>query len=548
MKKSVLMFLLGVATAVIGYGAWRVATGRGLYCMKPKPSAKQSKPLDETVPKTTIIDTQQTVFDKGSTGGSEDSLVDSVVPAEPDLSPEEAAALAVKVAKTDPNIVGVIADYLITKAEFEKQFLQDLRPYSYGSYDLKTAPAEANSVLAKMVAEKAMALEMRKQGVLDDELIDYSIQKFKDRQLINVLMQKRMASELIVLDSEIEELMKTDPNLDRSRAEMTIKRAKANKIMQSYYGDVYQRSNVKKATANYSKAAGIHTRLLLHPIAERKVPFIRNHQIRNELTDDEKNILMATFNGGKVTLKDWFVALGEISPPRRPGNLDTPQGIDMLLEQALRTPLLVAEARRLGLDRDVSYRKQSRDYEDQNLLGYAKQAKGKELSEPTDEEIRAYFDANKDKFAENKSLKVDQIWCSDLKSAQGAKARLDAGESFEAVKKDVTIDKEAKASSVYPSTEGYFFGELWKGNAGDVLGPLKGMNQEKFRWRIVRILEKHPGEIPEFSEQMTNRVKLELTALKRTALLEKYGEELLEKYPHKIYYNRIKDINPLDIP
>jgi len=34
----------------------------------------------------------------------------------------------------------------------------------------------------------------------------------------------------------------------------------------------------------------------------------------------------------------------------------------------------------------------------------------------------------------------------------------------------------------------------------------------------------------------------------RNALLEKYGKELLEKYQYEIYADKIKDIDPLNIP
>jgi hypothetical protein len=39
-----------------------------------------------------------------------------------------------------------------------------------------------------------------------------------------------------------------------------------------------------------------------------------------------------------------------------------------------------------------------------------------------------------------------------------------------------------------------------------------------------------------------------MVAERRNALLEKYSKELLGKYPYEIYADRIKDINPLDIP
>ncbi len=47
---------------------------------------------------------------------------------------------------------------------------------------------------------------------------------------------------------------------------------------------------------------------------------------------------------------------------------------------------------------------------------------------------------------------------------------------------------------------------------------------------------------------MKNSVKGKIVAEQRNTLLDKYGKELLGKYPHEIYADRIKDIDPLDIP
>ena len=61
-------------------------------------------------------------------------------------------------------------------------------------------------------------------------------------------------------------------------------------------------------------------------------------------------------------------------------------------------------------------------------------------------------------------------------------------------------------------------------------------------------MEKKPGEVKEYSSDMENRVKWRMVGEQRNALLEKYGKELLGKYPYEIYADRIKDIDPLDIP
>ena len=541
MKKFLAILVLSICGVVAAIGAWRVATGRGLW-------SEAKEPATSAAIQTKQPPVKQNEPNEGETKQPEVKQPVSESAPQADTSLPQIPSEALSAAQADANIVALIGDYIITKDELEEELFRELQPYDYEGYSAKSKPADANQVLARMVAEKAMIMEGRRNGVLETEMIFNAVKQFKDRQLVNRLMERQVTGRLTISDAEIAEKMKTDPKLDRAGAEQAVKRDKANAIMTAYYDELYKRSDVKKAPANFAKAAEIHQRLLLRPIVKRDVAFIRYAQIKNELTEAEKNILLATFNGGKVTLKDWFETINEIAPPYRPRDLNTETGVDRLLERTLRTPILVVEAIRLKLDENEALKKQVREYEDRNLLGDARQRVGNDAPEPNAAQIRAYFDEHKDEFRDGQKLKVDQIWCANLKAAQAAKAELDEGKDFASVKQAHSLDKESKVSDIYPGTEAYFWLELWNGDPNTVVGPVKGMLRNEFRWRVVKILEKHPGTMSEFSEKVPDRVKRTMQSEERRAAMEQYQKDLLKKYTHKIYADRIKDINPLDIP
>jgi len=537
---TIIALILGIAIG--GYCVWRFVPGRaGVNRPGGPKSASQKEPgrVGFSPP-----------FRSDEFGGAS-----SVGQAPPYCEP--IAAQALKAAEADPNIIAVIGEYVITKEELRRRLMTELQPYDYDGSGEKAKPTDANTVLMKIIAEKAMTMDARKQNVLvENEMIRTAVKKFKERKLVGLLMQKQLegspaaAGKLAVSEAEIAEKISemADPKLDRERAKMMVERAKANEIMGQYYAELYKKSNVKKVNANFIKAAQLHQRLLFQPKEDRNVPFIRNSQMRDELTEEEKNTVLATFEKGQVRVSDWFETLGDMAPPRRPNDLNTPAGVERLLDQTLRTPILVAEAVSLGLDKDEDIIKQVRDYEDMNLLGDAQQTKYKEAPEPTEEEIRAYFDEHKEEFKEDKKLKIEQIWCADLKTAEKAKAELNESKDFNSVRQKYSLEKEGKAFDTYPRTEAYFWPELWEGDPNNVVGPLKGMYGDGFKWRIVKILEKSGGTTPEFSQQAANRTKLAIQNQRRFALMEKYCKELLGKYSYKIYAERIKDINPLDIP
>jgi len=452
--------------------------------------------------------------------------------------------------KEMPNVVAKIGDYEITKEELEQRLIRELRPDEEW-YIEKDQPVDARTVLLKMIAEKAMVIEARKHDYLQDEQIQASIKRFKERMLINLCLGryfKGKQDEMAVTDAEINEKLKSDPKLERTRATALLQREKGNRLFDQYYNQLCKKFNLQKVEANFPKAAEIHERLLNQPKMPRKLWWILSTQIEEELTPQEKDIVLATYDGGKVTLKDWFYALSDIAPPGRPKDLNTPQGVERLLDRPLRMAVLVAEAESLELDKDENFIKQVRQWEDRTLLDKAVREKVKDIEEPNDQQIFAYFEKNRPAFGTPNMLKIDQIWCQDRNTARKAKAELENGKDFEAVKQEYSLQKESLAFHTDPGSEGIFFGDLWKADPNEIVGPVKGFYGDGLKWRIVKILEKKPAQIKEYSDNMKSRVRSRMLDEHSNVILEKYRKELLEKYSYEIYADRIKDIDPLNIP
>jgi len=463
---------------------------------------------------------------------------------QPGMGGSQAAPTAV----VEPVIVGRIAYYVITKAELEKKLLTELYPYDYDNYDENAGPVDAKTVLMKMLAEKATIIQARSQGYLEKESINTSVKRFMERKLVNLLLQMHIQGKINITADEISRKMQADPKLNEAGAKAMIERAKTDTMLDQYYRQIYSKSRVSKLKQNFPRAIQIHDRLLRNPKQSRNVGFIRTSQVKDELTEVEKNIVLAQYNNGKITLKDWFESLCDIVPPRRPRDLNAPQGVDNLLERSLRMPLLVSEAKSLGLDRNKDLLKQVRDYEDRSLFSEALSAKRKELKEPKTEQIIAYFGKNKESFGTSKSLKIDLIWCQDLKTAKQARAALDSKKDFEEVRKQFSLEKEGKPFTTHPSSEGLFWKDLWAGDPNQIIGPVKGFYRQGISWRIVKILEKAPGEEKQYSANIEGQVKSRMMSEQNKALIAQYGKELLSKYPHQIYADKIKDIDPLNIP
>ncbi|MHC4543875.1 MAG: peptidylprolyl isomerase [Planctomycetota bacterium] len=468
--------------------------------------------------------------------------------AEKDQEADKSTAVETKQVETDPNAVAKISNYTIKKEELEKRLMMELRPNPYEPRS-ETETPNAKAVLMKMIAEKAMVIEARKQKLHEDETIQAVTKRFMEKNLVNSLLKTHLQGKITITDLEIDKMIKSDPKLDRARAKAMLTRAKSGQLLGQYYNELYKKFHVQKLSENFFKAAQIHQRLLFQPKEPRKVGFIRIRQIKNELTPEEKNIVLATYDNGKITLKDWLDTLCEMSPPSRPKDLNTTKGVEQLLERALKMPIFISEAKLLGLDKDENLLKQVKEYEDGILLNKARNEKIKDIKGPIpDEQIVDYFNNNKEVFGTQNTLKIDQIWCQDLKTAQKAKAELDNGKDFESVRKTYSLQEKSSPFDTYSDNEGLFFKDLWNSDPNKVVGPVKGFYRDGFKWRIVKILEKKPGTVTEYSVEMKQNIEMKMLDEQRNTILEEYRKELLKKYSYEIYDERIRDIDPLDIP
>ena len=448
-------------------------------------------------------------------------------------------------------LVGKIDNYEITRKELEQRLISQFQPNPYQLYTEQTKPVDANSMLLLMMGEKAVAMDERKQGVLEEnENIKRAIDNYRQTQTVNLWIRdnvQKSQDQIVATKNEIDKQLKADPKLDREKAKTAVENAKANKVLDQEYENLYKKSEVKKIAENFLKVVEIHDRLLNHPKTPQTMKFIRESQISEDLTEQEKNMILATFSHGKVTLRDWLLTLCAYAPPSRPQNLNTVKGVEELLDKALLRPIIAAEVQQIGLDNNPDYLKRIRNYEDDLLLGNVRKKIFSEVGQPSKEEIAEYFEKNKEFFMTGRMLKIEQIWFKDFETAKRVKDEINSGKNFEKMKKEYSLYPDQKASNAYQNSEGFFWSDLWQGEPDEIIGPIKGFNTKGLNWRIVKILEKNSGTLQEFSSNLENNIKSLIIDGQGNKKFTDYCLEILKKYPYEMYPDKIEDIDLTNI-
>ncbi len=449
------------------------------------------------------------------------------------------------------NIVAEIGEYVITKKQVQqsgrRRLHEDLYIDGRGS-----KPGQAREILLELIAEKAMAAEGRSQGLLEDEITYQSIKRFRDKGLVSLLLKSQLENKINVSDAQIEALMKTDAKLTRKNARAKLVQEQANKLRGEFHEQLYKKYKVKKLGDNFRKVGLTHNRLLRLPRKNSRARWVTSKQVRDALTAEERATVLAEFDGEQITIKDWLYGLCEISPPGRVTFVKDDKGIEQLLDRVLTMEIFVHEAVVRGFDKNEDFVKKLKEREDTTLISKLRnRIFSKVKTTNNKDELLAYFNANKENFGTSATLKVDQIWCKDLKSAQQARSELDGGKDFAQVKDkyDVMgVMQQKEPQIISPVREGFFFDKLWAGEPNSIVGPVKGASYEGLKWRVVKILEKKPGQIKEYSEDMKNSIQMKLRSVQIEKALLELQNQLLEKYPYKIYEDRLEGLDPLEIP
>jgi len=447
--------------------------------------------------------------------------------------------------KQPPVVVAKIGDYEITKDDLIQRLLMEIRPQSE-EYNGPWKPVSVEAVLLTLVAEKAMIMEGRKTGALNDPIIQSFIERQKRQKLGTKVVVDYVRENLSVSEAEVDQMMKSNPKVTREQASMQVQRAKGTAMLEQFYKQLLAKFHLKQVKENFAKASEVHERLLRNPAKPRNEGWILNSQVKNDVTKEEKDTVLATYDGGQVTLKDWLETLCEIVPPRRPTDLDTPEGVERLLDRTLRSTMLVAEAKSRGGDKDPQYVREITDLEDGQMLYKMQGERVKDVPEPNDAQITAFFEKHKEWFTEGPSMKADHIWCKDLATARKAREELDGGKDFRSVKETYSLQKNAEPYDTWRNGEGPFWDDLWKGEPNQVVGPVKGFYEGGLAWRVVKVLTKTPAKEKPFSEAR-DAVKWTVLRERRKARLDTYGKEIREKHGYELYADRIQGLDPLDV-
>ena len=207
----------------------------------------------------------------------------------------------------------------------------------------------------------------------------------------------------------------------------------------------------------------------------------------------------------------------------------TPEGKKQTLEYIVNVYLMSAEAQKEGLDKAPAFQKLA-DFSRKELLArmYMEKA-SRNMPNPTDQEVKTFYDQNAPMFETSESVHVRHILVKTEDQAKDVLKRLKKGEKFGDI---------AAAVSICPSKErGGDLGWQAKGmlskevedaafsvQKGQVTGPVK----TKWGYHVILIEDQKPASKMPFDEAKEYIVE-QLAMQKQQEFFEKLAENLRQK-------------------
>ena len=146
----------------------------------------------------------------------------------------------------------------------------------------------------------------------------------------------------------------------------------------------------------------------------------------------------------------------------------------------------------------------------------------------SEQDARDYFDANQDIFIEPGFVRVSHILVELEEEAAEVMERLDQGEDFEDISKDVSLD-ESMDFTIYEVDHHFdptFTEAAFEMEVGTISEPV----ETPFGWHVIKLHEKEESQIYNYED-----VKEDARALKKEEVFTKYFTDLLESAEIKNY-------------
>jgi len=346
------------------------------------------------------------------------------------------------------------------------------------------------TLLDKMVSANLVYLDALAKGVDKDPEYQRKMQRFSDAILADLYVRKQVLGDISVSEEEIQAFYSSSivPGTEMSDELRTVIEAS---IRKRKLGE--KQAGLRDALREESGINVYATEIYPEGDAER--------------SDDTVIARTDTLTITWGEVKDKLIGAGSRAVKRDPTAMESDARLQVL-QAEIDTRLLAQKARAAGLEQDPSFLARYNEYQKTSLVNLYRANLVHEI-EPSDEELKAYFEANRDRISMPEYRKVQMVMMKTEEEAKSVKQLIEAGE--------ITMFQAASNHSVAPDAK-QNLGEIgWVAQSklkpeldamvftlgpGEIGGPV----QAGGLWHLATVQDVRDAENTDISEDRTRKM------------------------------------------
>lgn len=220
-----------------------------------------------------------------------------------------------------------------------------------------------------------------------------------------------------------------------------------------------------------------------------------------------------------------------------------PEGLTKFVDELVKKEMLYLEAKKRGMDKDKEFQKKVEEFRKITLINDLLDKEIELSPKVTEEDIKGYYDKNKDDFMINKQIRISHIFVKTEDELNKAKERIEKGDDFAKIASEMSADKASgkvggdigfiKKGELSPELENLVFTM----RKGQVSSPVK----MKDGFRIIKVTD-IKGNVVEF-DKVKGLINQRLIAEKQKESFEAFMEKIKKNYKIDINKDEIAKIN-----
>ncbi len=338
---------------------------------------------------------------------------------------------------------------------------------------------------------------------------------------------------------------------DEERPEFEVIKADINRQIRSRKGNALRLKFFKAIEEKYKVVVDTTTcDYLLHKRETMYPPMLletlpRNDFDMEQLDRNEKELVLATWDGGQMTLHEYLTQIQKAPANVRP-DFDQYDSIATMVHAINRQSVLVTEAHRNGLDSDPDYIRKVKLFKELTMADLMRSDSLPTPPPPDEGMVRQYYDEHHDEFTNPAKVHIYEILVSDELTARELKGSL---ASLDAFQEKALAVSERSGKRVLKGDLGFIhnrnYPDLFDAAYETPIGSVGGPVVTRGKYSIFWVVDKIEPELRDFLGSKRD-IFQKLTNQQRHAAFVAWVDARKEVTPVEIYEDVLWELIDMD--